>query len=157
MPIETLDEIQLLLDAEPSTFISGGQPRLIRSAEVALGVSLPPTYQAFLSRWGYVSVLDLEYLGLGSSTDYYSDLTYPNVVWYALHLWANGELAGDLLPIRGPVLNTLACLDIPRSLSSGECGISIWDTITRSTAIELDVDFAEFMLDELRECREWLS
>lgn len=68
-PRQAMDEIAALLDQfrqlEPETYVHGpADEHVIRELEVAFGRPMPPSYRAFLARFGSLSILDSSFSGI---------------------------------------------------------------------------------------------
>lgn len=153
VPTSSLDEIQQWIDTHDSVFVGTGHPEQIESAEEELGVPIPPTFRAYLSRWGLLSVRDLEYLGLTESDDF-SELSYPNFVSYTIEKRRAVGLPRELIVVRDDNGHRYVCVDTGRALDDSEFPITIWDPISRARVEETSLDFAEFVLAELEELDE---
>jgi len=121
-------------------------------AEVALGVSLPSSYRAFLREFGWVCVKHLAVFGLGDDVPIYLELI--NVT-----LRERGELQPFLPPLLVPLMNDGAgshyCLDT-RVFLKDECNVVFWNHELGQDQVPMVISpsFAEWlvgMLDELSE------
>jgi hypothetical protein len=165
VPLSTLDEVQAFLDERTDVLISGPcSDAMIDAAQAALGAAFPPTFRTYLARWGAINVtgLSLEYLGvlaylgiLAPEADDPYRLPYPHVVSHALKAWSRG-LPRRYLIVRDESGHRYVCLDSQRRRSDGEWLVTRWDPIDRVVEDEPGLDFAELMLDELRERQEFL-
>src|SRR5690606_4880150 len=122
----------------------------IAAAEAALGTSFPAAFRAYLRRWGTVSVsgLSLQCLGIFNTQERgFAKLPYPSVVSQTLGAWSRG-LPRRYVMIRNQDGTLYVCLDIERRRGDGECLVTMWDAVDSAVEQELELDFAEFMLDE---------
>lgn len=144
------EEIEQLLN-DLDAFIAGGQPEaMVGAAESKLGVSFPPSFREYLVRWGNISCDDLEYYGLTRNGDFDKG-GVPNCVWFTMSKRTTVGLPHSLIVFRNINDEEYLCIDIDQALDNDERKIAIWDNIEREISQTLDVNFADFLLEELTE------
>lgn len=148
-----IDEIEKQLD-QADAFIAGGQSaEVISAAESKLGVSFPPSFREYLSRWGNLSFDGYEYYGLTRNTDFENG-SVPNCVWFTLRKRLAAGLPDRLVVFRNENDDVYYCVDTEHILEGNECGVTIWDHIDRSVDQRLNCNFLEFLNEELVEFLE---
>ena len=147
------DEIEKQLE-QSGAFIAGGQsPETITAAEAKLGVTFPPSFREYLLRWGNISFDGYEYYGLTKNTDF-ENASVPNCVWFTLRKRSLLDLPDRFIVFRNENDEVYYCLDMEQMLEEKERGIAIWDNLNHSVSQTLNINFIEFLHEELSEFLE---
>ena len=141
-----MDEIAILLarfrDLEPETYIYGpADENVIAELEATFGRSMPPSYRAYLARFGAISILDNSLSGI---IDGMIDLGRG---W----AWTDTRYARDWckLPehylVVEPDSDGFVCQDFSRTRADGECPV-IYHIPFRTTPFnELGESYGEWL------------
>lgn len=144
------DDVDQLL-TESDAFVAGGQSEeMVAAAEEKLGVEFPPTFREYLMRWGNLSFGAYEYYGLTRNADF-ENASVPNCVWFTLRKRIQVGLPQSLIVFRNNNDEEYICIDTNRALDGGERGIAIWDNVHKSTSCSLDLNFIDYLREELLE------
>lgn len=134
----------------PDNF-SGPKPHsLIAKAEEALGVSLPPTYRAFLSRYGCGDIEGLEFYGVVD--DDFENSSVPDAIWLTLDERKTGT-PDALVIVAATGDGGFYAIDLDKKSDDGESPVVEWwpglpkaDGNRRVVAC----DFGVFLLQQIR-------
>ncbi len=147
---QVLDEITALLDRmrelEPEVYVYGPAPEdAIRELEAAFGERMPPSYRAFLSHLGGVSILDLSYSGI---IDHKIEEGRGWAWSDTLTARAECDLAPHLLVV-GPDEDGFKCLDFSRRTTDGECPVVYQWPHSRQTH-QVATSYGAWLSEDLR-------
>lgn len=143
------DVDQLLRDSD--AFVAGGQTEtMVAAAEAKLGVSFPPSFREYLLKWGNLSFGSYEYYGLTRNGNF-ENSTIPNCVWFTLRKRSQVGLPHSLVIFRNNDDDEYVCIDTDHVLNGGERGIAIWDNVERSVSQSLQMNFMDYLREELME------
>jgi antitoxin YobK len=147
---QVLDEIAALLDRrrelEPEVYVYGPAPEdAIRGLEAAFGEPMPPSYRAFLSRFGGVSILDSSYSGIIDGRIEEG----RGWVWSdTLTAREECHLAPHLLVVR-PDEDGFKCLDFSRRTPDGECPV-VYQWPFRPLPRQVAASYGAWLSEDLR-------
>ncbi len=153
-----LDEIAVLLDRmrelESEVQVYGPAPEdAIRGLEAAFGEPMPPSYRAFLSRFGGVSILDSSYSGIidgkieeGRGWAWSDTLTAREEC----------RLAPHLLVVM-PDEDGFKCLGFSRRTQDGECAV-VYQWPSRPRPRQIAANYGAWLSEDLRyRIAAWVS
>lgn len=145
MPIEDLQKAFDLIEASDAAYFAGAKDEaLITLAEKALGVTFPPSYRAFLSRFGCGNVGGFEVYGVVDGN--FEDSEVPDGIWLTLAERKAG-LPAHLVIVSETGYGPQLCIDVSRT-----------DTDLENPVVMVGVggdmediyrDFGEFLLREI--------
>ncbi|AKT42882.1 SMI1/KNR4 family protein [Chondromyces crocatus] len=135
--------------AEEASFIGPRTELLVRTAEKALGLRLPPTYRHFVGALGAGSFGAAEIYGV-IDTDFELS-SVPDAIWATLRARDEHELPADLVML-GRAPDEVICLQI---LASGEEGpvlsMNLGEDPARIGTQRLAPDFGAYFLGLVEE------
>jgi len=147
------EEINYLLN-NIGAFVAGGQSEvMVSAAESKLGVLFPPSFREYLLKWGNVSCDGYEYYGLTSNSDF-ENASVPNCVWFTLKKRVDVGLPNSLIVFRNVNDEEYICVDTDQTLEGDERKVVIWDNLERTISKVLDINFADYLCEELAEIAE---
>ncbi len=125
--------------------------QLIRHAETVLGQSFPPTYRAFLARYGAGGLGDNEFYGVIHDDFEHSGI--PDAIWQTLHDRQSYRLPHEYIIVGHDGYG--GCYAIDRSVitADGESPVVEFSPGLPDEPItthRIAQDFGQFMLQELR-------
>ncbi len=123
----------------------------ILKAEALLKFKFPVSYRYFLSNWGEVSFAGKEYYGIFKED--FENSGIPDVVWYNLKKQKD-NFPKDIIVFRQDDGVVYYCLGVSRLNKKRECPIVVWDNIAKEISEVLEMNFGEFLLDDLAESFE---
>ena len=148
---QVMDEIKTLLDRMTRIGLEvrvygPAQEDVIPELEVAFGERMPPSYRAFLTQLGGVSILDSSYSGLidgkineGGGWAWTDGLTARE----------HADLAPHLLVVQ-PDDDGYKCLDFSQRTSNGECPVIYqWPHLRQPHQIA--ASFGAWLMEDLRQ------
>lgn len=142
------DEIDQLLK-KVDAFVAGGQSEgMVAAAEAKLDLVFPPSFRKYLTKWGNLSFDGYEYYGLTRNGDF-ENASVPNCVWFTLRKRSQVGLPNSYVVFRNNHDEEYFCIDTNHVLVGEERGIAIWDNVERSTSQSLDVNFIDYLREEL--------
>jgi hypothetical protein len=141
-------EIDELLKAT-GAFLAGGAPHEhLTAAEEKLGVAFPPSFRDYLLEWGNISLDGREYYGLTRNRDF-DKASVPNCVWLTLRKRVAIGLPHPLVVVQNKNDEEYVCIDTDDKLDGAERRIVIWDNIARAISQRLDLNFIDFLREDL--------
>lgn len=125
---------------------SGGvSDDVIQECEAWLGVSLPFSYRAFLSRWGRLAFGGSEFYGF--TRDGFAATRAPSFLWLTKTVRERGDIGQFDVVVKSSGFGPYFVLHCDKIDWSGECPVSLADN---SQSSETWVDFGDFLLSEIR-------
>ena len=115
-------------------------PESIRQAEAALGVTFPPSYRAFLERWGALAVIDVTISGI---LDNNQDLGGSSVVGDTLRARQEHQLPERYIVIQSNYMAPY-CLDMQRPDAKGEVPAICYELYTKHAGV-IAASFGEWV------------
>jgi hypothetical protein len=145
-----------LVKAYPSIFTVSGKKSalLVEKAEKALDVKLPLSYKQFLIEFGKLAFGARTYLGV--IDDDFENSGLPDGIWYNLRLRREYNFPKHLIVVYNNNGLELICLDTKNFFSADECAIAIWDCVHDEVSATANVQFADYLLDEINDQLEEL-
>ena len=115
---------ELIGNVESADFHGPKSEELIVKAERALGVTFPPTYRAFLSRYGCGSVPGYEFYGI--IDDDFENSSVPDAIWLTLDERRFSRLPSSLVLISGTGDGGFYAIDLDQKEHHGESPVVQW-------------------------------
>jgi len=145
---------ELLAQSDIADFHGAKSEELIRQAENALDLRFPPTYRAFVSRFGCGGLRGYEFYGLIDENFVNSGI--PNAVWLALRDRIDYGLPKSFIPICDTGLGGYYVIDVSQINADGDSPvIEFWpgapDPIGKNCIAK---DFGEFFCERVRDAIE---
>lgn len=127
MGMAQIEEALALIRAHPesSHFVGRRDAQLVDEAEVALGVTFPPTYRRFLLELGAGSVAGEEFDGV--ITRDFAHSSVPDAVWATLKHRTQFGLPLGIVLVHSSGYGDYYGLDTSRPDAGGECPVVLWD------------------------------
>lgn len=154
MSMEDLDRAIALIEAHPETAsFEGPRPKmLVRAAERALGLKLPPTYRKFVIELGAGNMGSSEVYGLIDAD--FERSSVPDAIWATLRAREDDSLPLDLV-----VLNDedgeLTCLQVRAGAEEGPVlRLYAGEDEARRGAEQIAADFGQYLLTRVEEALE---
>lgn len=139
MSVNTDRVIARLREAYPDdTYVGGAaSEELVRQAEIVLGVALPPSYRAFLARYGTLSLAPNEIYGLtlADREGGLGEPGAPSTVGFTLESRADVGLPQGLVVLVNHDGVEYDCLDTNAPHAHSECPVVRWNVPTRGRVI----------------------
>jgi len=135
---------------ELASFSGPKPPELLDSAELALGVALPPTYRAFLTEVGCGDIAGCEFYGV--IDDNFENSSIPDAIWLTLEERRASGLPHSLVIVYEFGEGTYVALDTSKADKEGECPVVAW-VPDLSDVQDLEViakDYGEFFVKTIR-------
>lgn len=145
MGLREFEKAAELIQTHGGDFEGAKEEQLVAAAEQALGIDFPPSYRAFLLRFGCGDIEGLEFYGL--IDDDFRTSSIPNSIWLTLQERESG-LPDHLVLIFSTGDGTYYALDTKRTQVDGECAVVSYDVSGNSSYIA--DDFGTFLLSELQ-------
>ncbi len=143
-------ERALALIAEHTDLASFVGPRpkiLVRAAEKALGLKLPPTYRRFVAELGAGSFGAAEIYGIVDAD--FDRSSVPDGVWFTLNAREEDKLPPDLV-VLGAEDDEIFCLRVrPGEPEAEVIAINTGEDPDRAGAYALAPDFGKYLLDRV--------
>ncbi len=137
---------------EQADFVGARNDKLISLAETVLGLKFPPTYRAFLKKYGCGDIAGKEFYGLISEN--FENSSIPDSVWLTLSERSTSQLPIDLILISSTGDGAYYAINCSKRFDNQEHPIVIWEPGTANPIAQLEIvsrDFGEFLLDTLEE------
>jgi hypothetical protein len=149
MSISSLNEaFNLIEKSKEKADFEGEKPEsLIKSAESALGLKVPPTYKKFLKKYGCGDINGFEFFGLIHEN--FEQSGEPDFVWTTINARRKWHLPHHFIIIGDTGDGDWYALDSSQPNSEGEYPVVIccYDGDTYHTE-KIHADFGEFLLTE---------
>ncbi len=151
--MKTVETIKGILSEHPDHcgFSAPVDDSLVEMAEERLDVKLPNSYKEFLRTWGVMWFNGREYYGLISEESMTRGI--PDMVWFNTHIRKKYDFPSHLLVFLEEE-DRFYCFDTSKMDETRECPIVHWDKISNEMNNEFDMNFLEFLLDDLEETLE---
>lgn len=145
-----------LVQAYPSIFTVSGKKSalLVEKAEKKLGNRLPTSYKQFLMEFGKLAFGARTYLGV--IDDDFENSGLPDGIWFNLFLRKEYNFPQHLIVVYNNNGLEFICLDTSNFFSEDECGIAVWDCVHDVVTATANVQFSEYLLEEINEQLEEL-
>jgi antitoxin YobK len=149
MSMSDLEQAFQLIDQnEESADFSGPKPEeLVRSAEAALGLALPPTYREFVKRLGCGGVTGEEFYGIIDGN--FENSSVPDGIWVTLDERKKSNLPESLVIVGDNGRGGWYAIDTSTKNADGDSPIIEWWHKGVPTQV-LATDFGAFLLESLR-------
>jgi hypothetical protein len=140
-----------LIDASDDADFDGPKPELLLArAERTLGIAFPPTYQAFLSRYGCGDIGGQEFYGV--IKDDFENSSIPDAVWLTLNERKTGT-PHSLVLVASTGSGGYYAIDLNQKNANGESPIIEWRSGLPNAEGNLQLvasDFGTFLLQQVR-------
>jgi antitoxin YobK len=149
MSMSDLEQGFQLIDqnSESADFSGPKSEELIRSAEAALGLTLPPTYREFVKRLGCGDIAGQEFYGI--IDDNFEDSGVPNGIWLTLDARKNFNLPEALILVGANGFGGDYVIDTSTKNADGDSPVVEWWPNNLSQVMA--ADFGAFLLQQLRQ------
>jgi SMI1-KNR4 cell-wall len=145
-----------LIDNLAGADFHGPKPEsLILKAEAALGLTLPPTYRAFLSRYGCGSVSGFECYGIIDGD--FENSGVPDAIWMTLRQRRSSGQPASLVLVSETGDGGFYAIDLDQKDREGESPIvEWWPQLQGATGNRRMVarDFGAFLLEQVQSAAE---
>jgi hypothetical protein len=153
--VELNQAIQLIEELKDDDFHGPKPESLIRLAEETLGLSFPPTYRTFLSRYGCGGVEGFEVYGLVSDDFVHSGI--PDAIWLTLDERETGGAPPSLIFVAHTGDGGYYAIDVSLKTPNGESPVVEWwpgfgDAVGNGRIVASD--FGAFFLEQVRQALE---
>lgn len=153
MSMADLEQAFQLIDGIDNADFHGPKAEaLIVHAEQALGLTFPPTYRQFLSRFGCGAVSPHEFYGLVD--DDFENSSVPDAVWLTLQLRRTTQLARSLVLVSETGDGGYYAIDTSQVTAAGEGPVvEWWPGLPNAVGNGRTVcdDFGSFLLQRIQE------
>lgn len=123
-------------------FVGSRDEALVALAERTLGLRFPPTWRAFLARYGCGSIAGEEFYGLVD--DDFVNSSVPDAIWLTLDQRRTTGLPETLVIVYGVGDGTYYALDCGARGKDGECPVVEWFSADRTPPGSLKVVASDF-------------
>jgi hypothetical protein len=132
---------------DEASFVGPRPKILVRAAEKALGLKLPPTYWRFVTELGAGNFGAAEIYGVVDAD--FDRSSVPDGIWFTLRAREDGKLPADLVVI-GDEDDELICLRIrPGEPEAEVIAIHTGEDPDRAGTYTLAPDFGKYVLDRV--------
>lgn len=148
MSMSDLERFFQLVEANEadSDFEGEKSSELIKKAEKVLGLAFPPTYQAFLKRYGCGDIAGFEIYGILHEN--FNDSGIPDAVWLTLDERRSTNLPLSLVLVSDVGDGSYYAIDCGSRNDEGDCPVVIWTQGGTQTE-QVHSDFGEFARSRL--------
>jgi antitoxin YobK len=130
-------------------FVGPRPELLLRAAEKALGLRLPPTYRRFLAELGAGNFGAAEVYGVVDAD--FERSSVPDGVWFTLRAREDGDLPADLVVV-GAEDDEITCLRVAKGAEEAPViSINAGEDPERKGARTVAPDFGKYLLDRVEE------
>lgn len=150
MSINDLEQALHLID-ENSTIADFEGPKseeLIRSAEAALGLTLPPTYREFALRLGCGDIAGEEFYGVINED--FENSSVPNGIWLTLNERNVASLPESVIIVADNGVGGWYAIDASQKNATGDSPVVEWLPNNLPSQVVAE-DFGSFLLQRLRQ------
>lgn len=152
MTAKDLEEAFRLIDSSEKSDFRGPQSEsLIAHAENALGISFPPTYRRFLSRYGRGGFSGYEFYGVISED--FENSGIPDAIWLTLRHRKIEDLPKSIILISDMGDGGYYAIDISQKSADGDSPVVEWwpgAGSAKSNRRFVATDFGAFLLERIR-------
>lgn len=143
MSMSDLERFFQLVEANEadSDFEGEKSSELIEKAEKVLGLAFPPTYRAFLKRYGCGDIAGFEVYGILHEN--FNDSGIPDAVWLTLDERRSANLPLSLVLVSDVGDGSYYAIDCGSRNDEGDCPVVIWTQGGIQTE-QVHSDFGEF-------------
>jgi ABC-type phosphate transport system auxiliary subunit len=121
---------------------------LVKSAEVALGLTLPPTYRQFVRRLGCGDIAGEEFYGI--IKDDYENSSVPNGIWVTLNERKTANLPESIIIVADNGVGGWYAIDTSKKNMDGDSPVVDWWPNNQPSQMVAE-DFGAFLLQRLRQ------
>lgn len=145
--------LALIAEHPESASFEGPRPKmLVRAAESALGLRLPPTYRRFVAELGAGNLGSFEVYGVIDAD--FERSSVPDAIWATLRAREDGDLPLDLV-VLGDEDGELTCLQVRAGDEEGPViRLHAGDDADRRGAEAVAPDFGAYLLSRVEEALE---
>jgi antitoxin YobK len=116
--------LTLVRESSRAHFVGARPETLVHSAELALGLTFPPTYRKFISELGCGSIRGQEFYGV--INDQFGSSTVPNGIWVTLNERKFPNTPHEMIVVGDTGYGSFYVLDTSRRKPDGECPVVEW-------------------------------
>lgn len=148
MSMEDLDKACELIERNEADFDGPKPDDLLEKAEIAIGLSFPATFRAFLSRLGCGDIAGAEFYGV--IKDDFENSGVPDAIWLTLDKRKSSQLPNSHILVGTTGDGGYYAIDCSKSSGESENPVVEWWAGPQQQK-EVAKDFGEFFLRTIRE------
>lgn len=150
MSVSELEQAFQLIDQNKASadFEGPKSEELVRSAEAALGLTLPPTYREFVRRLGCGDISGEEFYGI--IKDDFEKSSVPNGIWLTLNERKVANLPESIIIVADNGVGGWYAIDTSKKNTDGDSPVVDWWPNNQPSQVVAE-DFGVFLLQRLRQ------